>query len=154
MAPMHVTLSKSQSLTGSGPCNLIYYSAQSHWPSFCPWTCQAHSHLRAFAQAVPSAWNALPSDSPLGWLPHLFLFLLLLLFCFVFNFWLHPRHVEIPRPGIKPALQQWPKPLQWQCQTLNLLHHKGTPSLTSWDVCSNVTFLTLLFKIAGSSLVG
>jgi len=36
--------------------------------------------------------------------------------CFVLVlFWLHPRHVEVPRLGIEPSPQQWPKLLQWQC---------------------------------------
>ena len=34
---------------------------------------------------------------------------------------LHPQHMEIPKPGIKP------KPQQWQCQILNPLCHHGTP---------------------------
>ena len=33
------------------------------------------------------------------------------------------------RPGIKSIPQQQPKPLQWQRQILNLLHHKRAPSL-------------------------
>ena len=28
--------------------------------------------------------------------------------------------------------QQWPGPLQWQCQIINPLHHKGTPSFWFW----------------------
>ena len=42
-------------------------------------------------------------------------------------FWLCPWHIEAPGPGIKPALHQRPKPLQWQCWILNLLCHQGTP---------------------------
>ena len=34
-------------------------------------------------------------------------------------------HVEPPRPGIKPAHQPWPKPLQWQNQLLTPLCHNG-----------------------------
>ena len=30
-------------------------------------------------------------------------------------FWLHPWLVETLGPGIEPASQQWPEPLQWQC---------------------------------------
>ena len=26
-----------------------------------------------------------------------------------------PRHAEVPRPGIEPIPQQWPKLEQWQC---------------------------------------
>ena len=33
----------------------------------------------------------------------------------------------VPRPGIKPATQQCPELLQWQCWILNPMHHKGTP---------------------------
>lgn len=32
--------------------------------------------------------------------------------------WLHPQHVGVPRPGIKPVRQQQPEPLQWKCQVL------------------------------------
>ena len=45
----------------------------------------------------------------------------------LFFFWLHMQHVEVPGPGIKPVLQQWPELLQWQCQILNSLHRNGTP---------------------------
>ena len=38
-------------------------------------------------------------------------------------------HAEVPGPGIKLVPQQWPKLLQWQCQVLNPLHHKGTPMI-------------------------
>ena len=41
---------------------------------------------------------------------------------------LHPPHVETPRPGVKPAPQQWPGPQRWQCQILNLLSHQRNPS--------------------------
>ena len=39
-------------------------------------------------------------------------------------FW---RSVEVPRPGIKPILQQWLELLQWQHWILNHRCHKGTP---------------------------
>lgn len=42
-------------------------------------------------------------------------------------FWPSLWHVEIPRPGIEPTQQQWPKSQQWQCRTLSPLHHRGTP---------------------------
>ena len=42
-------------------------------------------------------------------------------------FWLCLWHVGVPGPRIKPVPQQWPKPLQWHHQILNLLCHKGTP---------------------------
>lgn len=42
-------------------------------------------------------------------------------------FWLHPQHVQSPRPGIEPVLWQQSMLLHWQCQILNLLHYKGTP---------------------------
>ena len=38
-----------------------------------------------------------------------------------FFFLSHLQHVEVPRPGIKPSLQQWPEQLQCQHQVLNLL---------------------------------
>ena len=37
--------------------------------------------------------------------------------------------MEVPGPGIEPVPQRQPKPLQWQPQILNPLHHKGP----SWD---------------------
>ena len=43
---------------------------------------------------------------------------------YIYIFWLHMLHVELPRSGIKPMPQQWPKPLQWQSWILNLLCHK------------------------------
>lgn len=42
-------------------------------------------------------------------------------------FWPCPLHAWVPRPGIKHAPQQESEPLQWQCWTCNLLHHKETP---------------------------
>ena len=44
----------------------------------------------------------------------------------LFIYWPCLSHVEVPMPGIKPVPQQWPKPLQWQNQIFNLLHHKRT----------------------------
>ena len=63
-----------------------------------------------------------------------FFFLFFLKFSlFYFIFWLHLWHVEVLRPGIKPKPRQQPKPQQWQCQSLNLLSHQGTPfSLIFW----------------------
>ena len=49
-------------------------------------------------------------------------------FCFLFflnSFCLHPWHMEVPRPGIKPMPQQRPELQQWQCLVLNLLSHLG-----------------------------
>lgn len=40
-----------------------------------------------------------------------------------------PTAAEVPRPGIKPTPQQWPKPLQRQCWSLSPLCHKRTPKL-------------------------
>ena len=54
--------------------------------------------------------------------PYLFIYLFI-------SSWLHPRHVEVPRPGIEPAPQQRPEPLRWQCWIVNPLCHKGTPIL-------------------------
>lgn len=47
--------------------------------------------------------------------------------CFVFVFWLCLQHVQVSRPGIKlvPQLRQG--------HILNLLHHRGTSSLTILD---------------------
>ena len=33
----------------------------------------------------------------------------------------------VHRPGIEPTPQQWPELLQWPCQILNLLYHRGIP---------------------------
>ena len=44
-------------------------------------------------------------------------------------FWLHPWYVDVSRRGIKPVSQQRPERLQWPCQILNPLHHKGTPPI-------------------------
>ena len=40
---------------------------------------------------------------------------------------LHLWHMEVPGPGIEPAPQQQPKPLQSQCQIFNPLRHRRTP---------------------------
>ena len=52
-------------------------------------------------------------------------------FCRAFSlslsFWLHPWHVEVPRPVTEPVRQKWPEPQQWQHGILNLLSHQGTP---------------------------
>ena len=42
------------------------------------------------------------------------------------GFWPHPQHMEIPRPGIKPTLQQQPRVIEWWRWILNLLCHKRT----------------------------
>lgn len=41
-----------------------------HWRPAVPQTYQAHSCLRDFALAVPSAWNVLPPRYARGFLPH------------------------------------------------------------------------------------
>ena len=41
-----------------------------------------------------------------------------------FCFWAK-RHVDIPRPGVKPTSQQRPKPLQRQCKILNPLNREA-----------------------------
>ena len=46
-------------------------------------------------------------------------------YLFLFLFWLHPCHVEVPRPGVEATLQQQPEPQQWQHWILNLLSHQG-----------------------------
>ena len=43
-------------------------------------------------------------------------------------------HVEVAGAGTEPVPQQQPEPLQWECQILNPLHHKGTP-VSSLSVC-------------------
>ena len=50
-------------------------------------------------------------------------------------FFPYPQHAEVPRPGIKPMPQQWPKPLQWQCWILNPLYHKGTRIILLKSFC-------------------
>ena len=46
--------------------------------------------------------------------------------------------MEVPGPGIESTTQQWIKPLQWQCQILNLLHHKGKPVLKHSKINSSL----------------
>ena len=46
---------------------------------------------------------------------------------FILFFWLYLQHAEVPKAWIKPMSQQQPEPLQWQCQTANLLRHTGIP---------------------------
>ena len=47
---------------------------------------------------------------------------------FWYNLFIWPCMCQFPGQGIKPMPQQWPKPLQWQCQMiLNPLCHKRTP---------------------------
>ena len=52
---------------------------------------------------------------------------------FFFLFWPNPWPVEVPGSGIKPKLQQQPKPLQWQCCILYHLSHKRTSCLLCVD---------------------
>ena len=66
-----------------------------------------------------------------SFLPSLFVVIVIGIFIFLPYFLPHPWHAEVPRPGIEPAPRQQPKPLQWQCQILNLLCHQGTPSSLS-----------------------
>ena len=54
------------------------------------------------------------------------------------NFWLPPRHVEVPGTGIEPM------PQQWQHQILNPLHHKGTPCFC---FCFRLNFLEQVFCV-------
>lgn len=37
---------------------------------------------------------------------------------FLFSLWPHPRHAQVPRPGLEPVSPQWPEPLQWQAWSL------------------------------------
>ena len=52
-------------------------------------------------------------------------------FLFLF-FWLHPWHVEVPGPGVKPMPQQQLEHWQWQCRILSLLQHQRSPISNSW----------------------
>ena len=51
-----------------------------------------------------------------------------------FFFWTCLQHAEVPGPRIKPAPQQQPEPLKWQCWLLNQLHHKRTPQSCCFDL--------------------
>ena len=42
-------------------------------------------------------------------------------FLLLFLLLLYSQQVEVPGPGLEPSIQQWPEPLQWQCQILNPL---------------------------------
>ena len=65
--------------------------------------------------------------------PHLRFFFLNF---YLFYFWPCPQHTSVPKPGIKPAAQQPPEPLQWQCQVLiNPWSHRGSP-MTDFNNCS------------------
>lgn len=44
-----------------------------------------------------------------------------------FSFWLHLWNVDVPRPEMELAPQQWPKLLRWRCWILNSLCYKRTP---------------------------
>ena len=95
------------------------------WPKFSPWPGNSH---------MPWAW---PSNPQHGCIT-CYQSYSLVWFGLVW-FWPLPQHVEFPRPGIKPALQQRPEPLQWQCWIPNPLHCKRTPSF-----CLNYYILSLL----------
>lgn len=49
--------------------------------------------------------------------------------CSFLGVWPCPWQVEVPGPRIEPTSQQWPLVLQWQCQILSPLCHKGTTEL-------------------------
>ena len=66
-----------------------------------------------------------------------------LFFFFFFYFWPYLQHVEVPELGSEPTPQQWPKPLQWQCWILNLLHQQRIPCLSFW-------FTTLSIRTSSS----
>ena len=55
----------------------------------------------------------------------------MVLFIYYYYFQPHPKHVEVPGPGIKPAPQQQCEPQQWQRWILNPLSHKGTSYMVS-----------------------
>ena len=47
-----------------------------------------------------------------------------------------------------PLLQQWPKPQQWQCWILNLLHHQGTKRFFPFNVFIAINFpLNIVFTL-------
>lgn len=50
----------------------------------------------------------------------------------VFVFWAMPVTCRSSRPEIEPIPQQWPRPLQWQCQILILLGPQRTPQILLW----------------------
>lgn len=54
---------------------------------------------------------------------------------------LHPWHMKIPRSGIKPASQQWPKLLQWWCQILDPLYHRGSSLFQLFNLLNCIYFL-------------
>ena len=58
-------------------------------------------------------------------------------------------HVEVPRPGIEPKPQHWPKPLQWQYQILNLRYCKRAPNFIFWFTYLFVFGMQNLFFIVG-----
>lgn len=76
-----------------------------------------------------------------------------LLFLLLFCFWLHPRHMEVPVPGIKPVPQL--RPLLQLCQRriLYLLCHKGFPSVFNlklkkcwiYNKLFGIFFVTLIY---------
>ena len=72
----------------------------------------------------------------------LFSFFLLFL-----SFWPRPQHVEVPRPEMEPAPQQWPKPLQGQCWILNTLCCERTQNSIFWCLYPQH------FNIVGSQLM-
>ena len=43
---------------------------------------------------------------------------------------------KVPRVEIEPMPQQQPELLQWQCQVLNLLCHRGTPVVLNLEQVS------------------
>lgn len=55
-----LALSQASSPSHSPSCSPLYSSDIDLLPM--PQTCKVHPHLRAFALAVSSPWNALPSD--------------------------------------------------------------------------------------------
>ena len=89
----------------------------------------------------------------LGYIQHepyqIFVFVYFLWFLFLF-FWPHPWHVELPRPGMEPSLQQRPKLLQLQCHILNPLHHRKLPTVSVLFICL-LTYLRAAPVAYGSS---
>lgn len=88
-------------------------------PSLFPWSCPLRNEALTPGSLSSSNWvliveNSVPQD------------IVFSSYCF---FWPHPRHAEVPGPGIEPTPPKQPKPRQWH-QILTLPHHKETPEYT------------------------
>ena len=61
-------------------------------------------------------------------------------YCSKYFSFLSPWHVNVPKPGVKPASQLWLEPQQWRCRILNPPSYQKTPP-------STFLILTLLILI-------